>query len=302
MKNIFPVLNLLAFCLALTTMGCMAQPEHQISGHITMHPNWKPFVYLLQPRNFREIASDYLGQVIDSAAIADDGTFAFRSVPDPEQSKLLELAMQKTTSRFANHLIDTLPAESNYMPFVLTKGNPVQIKADASFFQKTIVFILPSNENRVLISLRDTRSAAFEKLSAALPAYEEDSLLLEKEKIYLRYDRSMMDFADTTTCMEAAMVAIRWISPTGDYERMPEFIYGQCQKWATLHPEDPFTKDLCRLAEKDKLSPMTGDMMPDFPLPMVTGDTLFLIFLAWKKTDPGGHLGFLVRTLQKRKP
>lgn len=86
----------------------------------------------------------------------------------------------------------------------------------------------------------------------------------------------MMRFADTTTSIEAAMVAIRWISPNGDFERVPEFIKGQCQKWQRNAPENPMTGQLCHVANKNTLPVMVGDVMPDFSLPLINGDTIML--------------------------
>jgi thiol-disulfide isomerase/thioredoxin len=283
MKNNVLLYSLFALSIVFTIPGCKAQPQNQITGQIKQHPDWKPVVYLIQPRHFPEIAADYLGQVIDSASISKDGTFSFKSIPVLQQNLLLELAVQKVNNRFANHLMDTIPAESNYMPLVLTKGEPIKIKADASAFQQSLVFSSPSIENKTLLSLRDARLAAFEKFKAALPAAEEDSLLIEKENIYQQYAKTLMDFADTTISLKAAMVAIRWISPSGDFERMPEFIAGQCQKWSGREPEDPFTKELCALAVKNKLPAMLGDVMPEFLLPLVTGDTVKLSSLLGKK-------------------
>lgn len=75
-------------------------------------------------------------------------------------------------------------------------------------------------------------------------------MLIEKENLYRNYIATMMRFADTTTSIEAAMVAIRWISPNGDFERVPEFIKGQCQKWQRNAPENPMTGQLCHVANK----------------------------------------------------
>ncbi|HZV44615.1 MAG TPA: hypothetical protein VFF90_09050, partial [Saprospiraceae bacterium] len=75
MKIICLFLSLFFLGLGLIIPGCTAQPHSQISGQIELDPGWKPVVYLIQPRNFSEMASDYLGQLLDSAIIAKDGSF-----------------------------------------------------------------------------------------------------------------------------------------------------------------------------------------------------------------------------------
>jgi len=284
MKINFLFFSLFVLCLDFIIPGCKAQPQNQITGQIELHPEWKPVIYLIQPRHLSEIAADYLGQVLDSAFISKDGAFAFKNVTIAQDTSLLELVVQKTNSHYSNHLTDSIPAESNYMPFILKKGSSIKIKANISSFQKSFVFLNPSKENKSITSLRDIRLIAFEKyLTSPHSENDNDSLLIEKEKAYLDYAGELMHFADTTSCIEAAMLSIRWISPTGDFERVPEFISSQCKKWSSLYPKHPYTKQLCTIGEKNRLPVMTGDVMTDYPLPMVDGDTVLLSSLLGKK-------------------
>ncbi len=277
MKIFFTVLNLIAACLSFTVQGCKAQPQAQISGQIKIHPEWKSEIYLIQPRNFSEIAANFLGQVIDSATIDSDGHFAFRNTQSIQENLLLQLVVQKNNNRYPNQLADTIPSEANYMPFVLSKGKSVNLKADISEFQKSFVFIDPSVDNSKMISLRNIRLAAFQKyLADDVKEMQADSMLIEKENLYQTYIKELMGFADTTTCIVAAMVAIRWVSPTGDFERVPEFINSQCQKWKRDKPDHPMTSQLCHVADENNLPVLVGDLMPDFALPLVNGDTVML--------------------------
>jgi thiol-disulfide isomerase/thioredoxin len=277
-------LNLLALFCSIVINACKSQPSGQIKGHVELHPDWKEVIYLIKPRHFTEIAANYLGQVVDSTEIAGDGTFAFQPITLTQNKILLEFVVQKKQSRFTNQLIDSIPTEANYMPFVISNGNPVIIEASISSFQKSIVFLDPSRENSTLISLRDIRSTAFQKyLTEIGKETQADSMLIEHQKSYNDYLKPMMTFADTTTCIEAAMVSLRWISPTGDYERMPEFLHHQCQKWIHDHPDHMFARQLCTTANKNSLPVMTGDTMPDFYLPLVSGDTVRLNKLLGQK-------------------
>ncbi|HZV71813.1 MAG TPA: TlpA disulfide reductase family protein [Saprospiraceae bacterium] len=283
-KNLFTPLNRFVFFLCLFIANCKAQPQNQITGQIQLHAGWKPVIYLIQPRHFSEISADYLGQVIDSADIDKNGAFAFEHIQITEEKTILQLAVQKTGTRFSNHLIDTDPSNANYMPFVLSKDHPVTLTADISAFQKTFAFTNASTENRVILSLRDIRLNAFEKY-VANEFYEssDDTLLIEKEKAHLSYIKSMMDFADSTQTFEAVMISVRWISPTNDFERIPEFIHHQCQKWQKEKPDHPILKELCAIADKHVLPVMTGDFIPDFPLPLASGDTVLLYKLLGRK-------------------
>lgn len=52
------------------------------------------------------------------------------------------------------------------MPFVVSKGIPIVIKADISKFQKSFAFIDPSIDNSKMTSLHNIRLAAFQKYLA----------------------------------------------------------------------------------------------------------------------------------------
>lgn len=74
--------------------GCTAQPAARIAGNITPHPDWKPVVYLVQPRRFNEIAANFSGTVLDSAKIGADGRFVFPNIDLTDGPALLQLVVQ----------------------------------------------------------------------------------------------------------------------------------------------------------------------------------------------------------------
>ena len=201
--------------------GCKAQSNPSINGTLHMSPGWNPVLYLIQPHHFQEIAADYLGPVVDSATIHEDGSFSFKTVSTSKDKTLFILAIQPKGSRYPNHLIDEDPSKANYMPVVYTPGEKLQITADVNSFQSSFSLKSISKENLNLFSLRDIRKNAFALYVQQAGDMEDDSLIIEKEKALNHYIGSMMSFADSTSVVEAAMLAVRWISPTNDYERHP---------------------------------------------------------------------------------
>lgn len=277
MKILFPLLSLMALSLTMIVPACKAQPAYPLSGQIEIHDDWKPIVYLVKPRHFNEIAADYLGQVIDSAAIDADGRFSFQQLTVTDDKLLLTMTVQKKGSRFANHLADEIPSEANYMPIVLNKESPITCKAQIAQFQQSFSIDQPSYDHQVLMKLRDTRlDAHLEWTESITDLPDDDSLIIIKEDLYDQYIGMMRQFADSTNSLEAALVAIRWASPNGDYERMPEFLHGQCEKWKTMQPRNDFVAELCAAADKNNLPVMVGDEMPDYMLPLANGDTVSL--------------------------
>ncbi|MBK9492234.1 MAG: TlpA family protein disulfide reductase [Haliscomenobacter sp.] len=132
-----------------------------------------------------------------------------------------------------------------------------------------------------MITLRDIRHAAFSQWKAQLTAVPDEEHLLEQENAVRQFQAPLMAFADSTTSMLAALVATRWVSLQNDYERVPEFLHGQCQKWSELQSGAPFVAQLCEKA--NALPLLTGEVIPDFSFAMSTGDTVSLKSLLGKK-------------------
>ena len=80
-----------------------------------------------------------------------------------------------------------------------------------------------------------------------------------------------------------ALVALRWVSPENNFERVPEFLVSQCNKWQEKQPEHPWVKELCKQCDPSNLPVLLGDVFPNLQLPMLTKDTLALNDLLGKK-------------------
>lgn len=264
------------YFLSFMHTGCAEKAP--LSGHLLLNDdNWAPMVYLIQPARLDEVAASFTGQVIDSAAVDKDGYFAFKKLPEATGPMLLELAVQQKGERFLNRLNNEELASANYFPVVWKNGDQIEVKANASQFQSSFTINNPSPENAALIELRDIRLAAFQKyLSHNETKEHNEEKLLEEEAAHLNFQKAIIDFAEHTTYLLPAMVAIRWVSPQNDYERIPEFLYAQCQKWQEASPDHPWVSALCSKSSKEQLPVLQGDQLPDFSLPMLSGDTIFI--------------------------
>jgi thiol-disulfide isomerase/thioredoxin len=262
---------------------CSLQPLPVLSGKIMLSDGWKPVVYLIKPRNFAEIASNYNGIVVDSAAIDSDGRFSFERWPDKETKGLFEVCVQPRASRFANQLLDDDPTAANYMPIVLAKDLSVQVSATADRFQASFSIRQPSGENDGLLKIRDIRHAAYRQQQDVLRTAPDENTLLEHEDALLRFREPLMAFADTCSWFWPALTAIRWVSPAADYERVPEFLGRQCKKWGTQAHNGNWSNQLCEAANPAKLPVQTGILIPDFAMPMASGDTIMLYALLGKR-------------------
>jgi len=270
-----------------------------ISGNIVMKAGWKPFVYLVAPREFSEIASSFSGMVLDSAQIGEDGRFAFSKLPivDEKFPILYQLVMQPEGSLYPNQFLDDNPLLANYMPIVLKSNNFLRFTAGADRFQasfriespltvardETDPGFDPNVANAALLKLRDIRHASYLRWQTQLEAAKtpDENTLLEQEEAVRQFRLPLMQFADTTNAVWAALVATRWVSPQQDYERVPEFLHGQCQRWTDNRAAAHYIFRLCEKA--NNLPLLVNADIPDFPFPMSSGDTVSLKSLLGKK-------------------
>ncbi|WP_053991210.1 TlpA disulfide reductase family protein [Mangrovimonas sp. TPBH4] len=259
---------------SLTIVACQSPAD--ISGTIARTEQKGSKVYLIQPENLKDLAAPYFGKVLDSATIKDDGSFEFRNMPLSTSGILLELAVQPT-GKAPNYLETEVPESSNYMPIVWQTGEALTISAQWGAFQKSFQLVNPSEANKALLNLRDIKYQAYNNYLAGKEWQVEDgSELLEKEHAILNYQRELIHFADTTQHFLPALVALRWVSPENDYERVPEFLVRQCNTWSKAQAEHVWTQKLCKMSDASNLPVLVGDVFPDATLPTLTKDTIKL--------------------------
>ncbi len=265
---------------AISTYCCssITSPPPGLSGKIVLSEGWKNVVYLISPRGFDEVAANYSGAVVDSAVIGPDGRFVFENLPESLQPVLYQLVVQPVSSRYPTMLTDEVPLSANYMPVVLSQGSPISISAEIDRFQASFTMEKPGPDNAALLNLRTIRQSTYQSMQAELEDAKtpDEHRLLEQEEAVHRFQLPMMAFADSTRSFWAALTAVRWVSPQNDYERVPEFLDAQCRKWSGLRSENTFAEQLCAKTAAGMLPILKGEIIPDYALPMSTGDTIHL--------------------------
>ncbi|UOB18929.1 TlpA family protein disulfide reductase [Abyssalbus ytuae] len=260
--------------LALTLIACHS-PGY-ISGRLEGAEKKDIKVYLIEPETLREVAASYFGKVIDSAVVNSDGSFEFHNLPETKEPVLLELTVQ-LSGKAPNYLQSEDPIRSNYMPILWQLGEPVQITAKADEFQKSFSIENPSEINKALLNLRDVNEKAHQTYLAGKHWQIKDgSQLLEKEHAILQYQTELIKFADSTQYLMPALVALRWVSTENHYERVPEFLVNQCNKWKKKQPGHPWVNQLCKESDPSELPVLAGDVFPNLKFPLLTKDTLSL--------------------------
>ena len=236
-----PIKNTTSLILIMLTLIACDSPAY-ISGKLEGSKKKDTKIYLIQPETLQEVAASFFGKVIDSAVVDSGGNFKFRNLPKTKEPVLLEIAVQPSGKR-PNYLQTDDPARSNYMPILWQSGESLQITAKVDEFQKSFSLEQPSEINRALLDLRDIKQKAYQThLEGKHWQIEEGDQLLEKEHAILQYQTELIKFADSIPHLIPAMVALRWVSPVNDYERVPEFLVRQCNKWKQKQPRSPMGK------------------------------------------------------------
>ncbi|WP_020536666.1 TlpA family protein disulfide reductase [Lewinella cohaerens] len=270
-----PAFYLLFSIYLLSISACSGQPH--LSGTIELEEDssWGSMIYLIDPGSWKGVGSSYVGTVVDSASIGPDGGFAFEELPIAEEPMLLQLAIQRVGERFPNRLDNEQPTTSNYFPLVWQDGEQVVITAEADRFQATFAIRNPTPRNAAMLELCNIRQAAFAEYLEAGSEESHEELLAEEDAL-LAFQSELMQFAEDSPHLLPALTAIRWVSIAGNYERIPEFLVKQAERWTAEEPEHPWVQQLAAVGDRRKLPVLVGDLLPDYPMPMLAGDTVSL--------------------------
>lgn len=258
--------------ISFTLIACHTPVD--ISGTIEGTENKDLKIYLIQPEKLRDVAASYLGKVIDSAIIQPNGRFEFVNLPKTKTPILFELALQLPENH-ANYLQTENPTKSNYMPILWEAEHPIKITSNINGFQKHFSIENPSKINKALIDLNTINQKAYQThLSEKHWDLKDGDQLMNKEHAVLQYQTALINYANNTPYLIPALVALRWISPVNDYERVPEFLVNQCHKWNIKAPNHPWVKELCKQSEPANLPVLIGDEFPNIKLPLITKDSI----------------------------
>ncbi len=273
----------MAIIITFSLMLTACQSPASISGKISGTTDKEMNIYLIKPESLWDVGASYTGRIIDSAVVNPDGSFEFNNLQNIEEPALLEIAIQ-VSGKPPKYLETDDVAGSNYMPVFWNPKETLEITAKADEFQKTFSIKNPSKNNKVLLALRDINQKAYQTYLAGKQwNVEEAEELMDKEHSILQYQRELMAFADSTSNFIPAMLALRWISPELDYERVPEIMVRQCNKWIEELVDHPWLNQLCSQSNPDDLPVLVGDVFPNVKLPMITKDTVFINDLLGEK-------------------
>jgi len=233
----------------------------------------KPVIYLIDPVNFGSLLSSFEGKVIDSTTIDQKGNFQFTKMPASSEKKLYVITIQKHGEKYPTKLENDVPDSSNYIPFVFQAQENIKINSVANQLTKNASIESKTTDNQSIIKLIQNRSLLYGEYKAKSKIASEDQLL-EAEKAKLEFQKSLIESVQNDKSVFVTALALRWISPNGDYERLPELVKSACLNLTQNAPDHLWTQQIC--AKSASLSLTAGDQFPDFPMPMKNLDTISL--------------------------
>lgn len=266
--------KIITLLIVVSSWMVACQAPADISGQLDGIVKEGCTIYILEPQSLRGVGAAYFGKVIDSTIVDSNGHFSFDRLPNFEGPSLLEIAI-KQAGKASNFLQTDDPNLSNYMPILWQSGEPIVITAHKDHFQKSFSISQASAVNKALLDLRDVRFNAYQNHIAGKNWDVEDgSGLLEKEHAISLYQSELIKYADNTPHLIPALVALRWVSPEHYYERVPEFLVRQCNRWKKEQPNHPWVEELCKASDPAQLPVLIGDVFPNLTFPTLNGDTM----------------------------
>lgn len=270
---------LLFLSLLLGQTACTQQPAGVtvLSGRITLREGWRPQLYLVKPAYYKQLISSYEGAVVDSVALAPDGSFRFRDLSWLQEKGIYLLFIQPQGSRFPNEIVAPPPAE-NYVCLVLEPGSVTRLEGNAWELTRSYRLLEAHPESRQLAQLRDSRVPLYQEFERLHP--EPDSMMEwathGSTAVQEEVARKLYGFLDTARAPLPLFAALRLCAPENEFRDRPELCLAVLARIRALTPGNPWADQLAVFLDPSRLPVLEGEPMPDFALPTPAGDTLRL--------------------------
>ena len=266
-----------ALLLAMAAQpACSQQPAStgaSLSGKLMLPGGPAPKLYLVRPDFYTQLINSFTGSVVDTAAVAPDGSFEFRRLSQIQEKGLYLLLLQPAGARYDREIVEG-PAE-NYACLVLEPGVPIRLLADARNVSRSYQLTEANSDSRLLLQLRGIRAPILQDQEVAVIKTDEGELP-EPPAVQKELNSALEAFLDTTTAPLPAFAALRLRAPGNDFRDQPEFFLHIRKRLSSLAPGHPWLKQLDALLDTAKLPLLLGEKMPGFALPTSQGDTLRL--------------------------
>ncbi len=263
---------------ALVHLSCKSFP---LSGTIELPDSGQEYtIYLIDPMTFKGLVASYGGKVIDSAYINKKGFYSFDKMPEVIQDKLFILALHKKGEKYPNKLENENIENANYVPFFYNDHSKIRVDGQGNALLKTAIIHGNQKQNDHVMSLIKSKYDLYDSYISSLKENDEDHLI-DNEKALYHYQKALFESVLEIKNPFLSALALRWASPNNDYERLPELVKQACTDFQDLQPLHSWTKEICTLSST--LPKTAGDVFPDFPLPMMEGDTLATYAILGKK-------------------
>lgn len=257
-----------------------------VDGRINDLDGWKPMLYLSFLERYNDIFSGYDGLVIDSAAIAPDGYFAFQ--PTRYRKGFYRLNIQPSGAHIMAGLNVGVPFE-NYIHFYINPTDKhLQISARASGLTRS-ARISGNPDNALFGHIRDIRQPLLVAVDSNWTVLKTAEQLTAEQQTEIRkqvtdrivaaarsMQRVLANFIDTTTNLQAGILATTYYNLGDDFAQYAPYFDSMIRKWSSWDLNNPYLAGLKQNVDEFNLFIPIGSVAPDVRLPGVEGDTISL--------------------------
>lgn len=266
------LMRLFIFFIFPIFFGTACAKKYPISGKLDI-PASSGFqkLFLIEPQNFEDILGSYMGLVVDSTSINEDGTFYFESLSMTGKQKLYLLTLQPKDEKYPNKLDVELDKNTNFMPLLYEPDDKVVISSQWPNLWKSEMITGDVKENKLFSEVVAKYFSLKDKYLSDTTEVNEYNLIEKEEALFL-FKKAFMEDVNANGNFLLSVYALRLISPNSDYERIPELIKDVCNRYKNSHGDDRIYSQL--LSISNKLPFVVGDKIPNLALPLLNGDTL----------------------------
>ena len=195
---------------------------------------WYPTVYLSAIENIDDLYAASYRNVLQSAPIDSAGNFELKGTDLPDDVRFYRLYVTPDAS--INTQIST-GQKRNYVLLALTNKSEVQVST-ADFCAPYFTYAVTGSTDNIEIERIQ------EWLDSFRQQYTDTAGVVKKSFLEQRLQQDLLMYADTSTSLPAALLAILETDPEKSYSEATSSYQTFAERYAAAFPTGPYTKQL----------------------------------------------------------
>lgn len=266
-------------CLSLLLLlaGLPGNSQATIGGYITGSKDWKPMLYLSSLNTYTDLLSRDEIPVFDSARLAPDGRFVFKS--PGLHSGIYRLHLQPAAGAATSRISLGTPYENYLHLYVAGDTDTITITANGTALNRGYQ-VQGNTECALFQQIRDLRLPLFRAadscwalLDRTPPSVENDdpalrsTILQTMQHATQQVQQALRAFLDSTANPNAGLLAAAYYNLSAGPEPGNACFDTLADKWRRLDAGNPYLQSFIAGLDDDKNYLPIGALAPDIALP-----------------------------------